>query len=154
MKNNIIELEMFEAVCKCGHVGRSHYVIISFPLMARSRKEAAKIARELPRVKHDHKDAVLNVLRIDKERYAELMEMNNYDQYLHCTCVQDQNVIDLSDRLMDERCSEYRVHHKEENKKMLYCNKRKIRKQKRYMTRYYDIEKFDTYSAAEFNDIA
>lgn len=154
MNSNVLKLEMFEAVCKCGHVGKSHYVIISFPLMAQSRKDAARIARGIPRVKHDYQDAILNVFKIDKERYFELVETNNNDPYLRCTCIQDQNMIDLSDRLMDENHLDYYTPRKEENKKAFYCNKQKIRNQKRYMTRYYDIEKFDTYSAAEFNDIA
>ena len=154
MKNNILKLEMFEAVCKCGHVGKSHYVIISFPLMAESRKDAARKARLLPRVKHDYQDAILNVFKINKERYFELVEINNNDPYLHCSCIQDQNMIDLSDRLMDENRSVTHTSRKEENKKTFYCNKKKIRNQKRYMTRYYDIEKFDNYSTAEYNDIA
>ena len=154
MKSNVLKLEMFEAVCKCGHVGKSHYVIISFPLMAPSRKDAARIARGIPRVKHDYQDAILNVFKIDKKRYFELVEINNNDPYLRCTCIQDQNMIDLSDRLMDENRADYRLPRKEENKKTFYCNKQKIRNQKKYMTRYYDIEKFDNYSAVEFNDIA
>ena len=154
MKNNILKLKMFEVVCKCGHVGKSHYVIIRFPVMAKSKKDAARIARGIPRVKHDYQDAILNVFEVDKERYFDLVETNNNDPYLHCTCIQDQNTIDLSDRLMDEERSDYRIPRKEENKKTVYCNKQKIRNQKKYMTRYYDIEKFDNYNAVKFNDIA
>lgn len=154
MKNNILKLEMFEAVCKCGHVGKSHYVIISFPLMAQSKKDAARIARGMPRVKHDYQDAILNVFKIDKKRYFELIEINNHDPYLHCTCIQDQNAIDLTGRLMNEDRSNCRTSRKEENRKAFYCNKQKIRNQKRYMTRYYDFEKNDYYNSVEFNDIA
>ena len=155
MKNNILKLEMFEAVCKGGHVGKSHYVVISFPLMAQSKKDAARIARGLPRVKHDYQDAILNVFKIDKKRYFELIEINNHDPYLHCTCIQDQNAIDLSGRLMDEDRSNHYTSRKEENKKSFYCNKQKIRNQKKYMTHYYDLEKFETFNFVEgFNDIA
>ena len=63
-------------------------------------------------------------------------------------------MLDLSDRLMDENRSASYASCKEENKKSFYCNKQKIRNQKRYMTHYYDIEKFDNYSTAEYNDIA
>lgn len=154
MKNNILKLEMFEAVCKCGHVGKSHYVIISFPLMAQSKKDAARIARGMPRVKHDYQDAILNVFKIDQKRYFELLEINDRDPYLHCTCIQDQNMHDLSDRLMTEDRSNHYTSRKEENKKSFYCNKKKIRNQKKYMTRYYDFEKISNYNTIEVNDIA
>jgi hypothetical protein len=154
MKNNILKLEMFEAVCKCGHVGRGKYIRVPFPIIAESRKEAAKIARDMPRVKHDHKDAILNVIKIDEERYFELRETNNRDPYLHCTCIQDQNAINLDDRLMDEDRSNHYTSRKEENKKSFYCNKQKIRNQKKYMTRYYDFEKISNYNTIEYNDIA
>lgn len=154
MKSNILKLEMFEAVCKCGHVGKSHYIPISFPLMAQSKKDAARIARGLPRVKHDHQDAILNVFKIDKKRYFELVETNNRNLYLRCTCIQDQNLIDLSDRLMNEDRSTHYTSRKEENKKPFYCNKQKIRNQKKYMTRYYDFEKNNNYNTVEVNDIA
>jgi len=45
MKNNVIKLDMFEVVCKCGHVGKSHYVKIHFHVLARSGKEAARSQR-------------------------------------------------------------------------------------------------------------
>lgn len=136
MKSNLLKLKMFEAVCKCGHVGKTHYVIIRFPLMAQSRKDAARIARQMPRVKHDHQDAILDVIKIDQKRYFELCEINNHDPYLHCTCIQEQNAIDLTDRLMDEDHSNHFTSRKEENKKTFYRNKQKIRNQKKYMNHY------------------
>lgn len=139
MKNNVIKLEMYEVVCKCGHVGRFHYVKISFPIKARSGKEAARIARGLPRVKHDHKNAILNVCRIDQNRFVELMERNNQDPYLHCSCIQDQNLIDISDRLLaEEKNAPYRTR-KEKNGRNFYCSKQKIRDAKKYMNHYYDL---------------
>ena len=154
MKNNIPKLEMFVAVCKCGHVGREKYIPIPFPIKAESRKDAARIARDMPRVKHHHKDAILNVIKIDLRRYNELKRANNQDNYLHCQNIQDQNAINLSDRLMDEDRSNHYTSRKEENKKSFYCNKKKIRNQKKYMTRYYDFEKISNYNTIEYNDIA
>ena len=85
-----------------------------------------------------------------------LLEINNRDPYLHCACIQDQNTIDLSDRLMDENRSNHitPTSRKEENKKTFYCNKQKIRNQKKYMTRYYDFEKINNHNTVEVNDIA
>jgi len=137
MENNIAKLEMYEVVCKCGHVGKSHYVKISFPVKARSRKEAARIARELPRVKHDHKDAILDVCRIDQNRYVELTERNKKDPYLHCSCVQDQNLIDISDRLLAERKVTSCGTRKKKSGRDFFCSKRKIRNAKKYMNHYY-----------------
>ena len=144
MENNVIQLEMYEVVCKCGHVGKSHYVKISFPVKARSGKEAARIARSLPRVKHNHKDAILDVSRIDQNRYVELMEQNHQDPYLHCKCIQDQNLIDISDRLLVEREIGSYSTRKKKNGKNFYCSKQKIRNAKKYMNHYYNFyERFD-----------
>ena len=52
--------KFFRVTCKCGHVGRQFFVRVDFPVNADSGKEAAEIARFIPRVKHDHKDAILN----------------------------------------------------------------------------------------------
>ena len=131
MKNNVIKLEMYEVVCKCGHVGRSHYVKISFPVKAQSGKEAARIARGLPRVKHNHKDDILNVCRIDQNRFIELLEKNHQDPYLHCTCIQDQNLIDISDRLLVERKVSSYGSRKEKGGRDFYCSKQKIRNAKK-----------------------
>ena len=130
---------MYEVVCKCGHVGRSHYVKISFPVRAKSGKDAACIARSFPRVKHDHKNAILNVYRIDQNRFVELMEKNNQDPYLHCSCVQDQNLIDLSDRLLAEQKIGPCRTRREKSGRDFYCSKQKIRNAKKYMNRYYDF---------------
>lgn len=90
----------YEVIAKCGHVGRKHYVPIKFAVIAKDGKEAAKMVRQFPRVKHDHKDAILNVNKIDYERYLEIVEMNNNDPYLKCHSRQEQNLIEnLEDRL-------------------------------------------------------
>ncbi|MCR4660994.1 MAG: hypothetical protein K5765_03205 [Clostridia bacterium] len=97
MKNVI---NYFEVIAKCGHVGRGYYVPIEFAVIAEDGKEAAKMVREFPRVKHDHKDAILNVYKIDYERYLEIVEMNNNDPYLKCRSKKEQKLIkDLEQRL-------------------------------------------------------
>lgn len=155
MRNNILKLEMFEAVCKCGHVGRGKYIRVPFPIKAESRKDAARIARDMPRVKHHHKDAILNVIKIDLRRYKELKWENDHDEYLHCKNIQEQNQIDISDRLIDEEERDIYPIHKDENDKPFYCSKQQLRNPKKYMTRYYDFEDYiDINNVAEFNDIA
>ena len=90
----------YEVIAKCGHVGKKHYVPIKFAVIAKDGKEAAKMVRQFPRVKHNHKDAILSVNKIDYERYLEIVEMNKNDPYLKCHSRQEQNLIDnLEDRL-------------------------------------------------------
>jgi hypothetical protein len=148
MKNDIIELKKFEVVCKCGHVGISHYIAVPFPVKAQSGKEAARIARQYPRVKHDHKYAILSVLKIDQNRFDELEENLKKDAYMHCSCIQDQNMIDISDRLQDEEEKELYLTKKNENGKLFYCCKKIIRNPKKYMNHYH------YYGVERYNDIA
>lgn len=98
MKN---ETEKYYCViCKCGHVGRSHYIPIAFAIRAVTKKEAAENARQFPRVKHQHKDAVLNVEEITPEEYETLLEANGTDPYLKCKNKQEQRRIpNLSSRM-------------------------------------------------------
>ena len=95
-----MENKYFKVTCKCGHVGVKHYIRISFPVIAATGKGAAEIARYIPRVKHDHKDAIPECKRITIEEFQELQEINKHDPYLCCECKQDQEMIeDFSDRL-------------------------------------------------------
>ena len=57
-------MEFYLVTTKCGHVGKGHYVPITFPIKAENGKEAAKIARMLPRVKHHHWDAIQKALLV------------------------------------------------------------------------------------------
>lgn len=71
MKSSKIQMKskFYKVTCKCGHVGKQYFIRISFPINADSGKEASEIARSLPRVKHDHKDAILDCKEIDYEEY-------------------------------------------------------------------------------------
>ena len=95
-------MKCYEVVCKCGHVGRQHYIPIAFPVSANSKKEAAVIARNIPRVKHHHKDAILEVNEITYEEYEILVERNKNDEYLQCHNIQEQNQLNLSERLLED----------------------------------------------------
>ena len=96
-----LNMNYYKVICKCGHVGRKHYVPIQFAIIAENGKEAARIGRNLPRVKHQHKDAVLNVIKISYEDFLELIEINNNDPYLKCKNKQQQNeTCDLSNRML------------------------------------------------------
>lgn len=90
----------FMVIAKCGHVGKRNYIPIKFAVHATDAKDAAKITRDFPRVKRNHKDAILKVEKISYEEYLEIKKINDEDPYLKCKSKQEQNMIDnLSERL-------------------------------------------------------
>lgn len=83
----------FKVTAKCGHVGRNFFIPKAFPIIAKNKKEASLICRNIPRVKHDHKDAILNCEAITKEEYNILRKINNNDPYLQCHSKYEQKNI-------------------------------------------------------------
>ena len=92
----------YSVEAKCGHVGRSRFIRIFFPVHASSAKKAAEVARNFPRVKRNHKDCILSVRKIDYECYMSLWRQNSLDPYLRCHSKHEQNCLDLSSRLERE----------------------------------------------------
>lgn len=91
----------FMVIAKCGHVGRKNYIPVKFAVVAESGKEAAKKVRQFPRVKHDHKDAILDVRCITLEEFLEIKEINDNDPYLKCHSRQEQNlIVNLAERMV------------------------------------------------------
>ena len=91
----------FMVIAKCGHVGRKNYIPVKFAVVAESGKEAAKKVRQFPRVKHDHKDAILYVRCITLEEFLEIKEINANDPYLKCHSRQEQNlIVNLAERMV------------------------------------------------------
>ena len=123
--------------CKCGHTGsRQFYIPVKFPIVAANGREAAQKARWIPRCKHHHKDCVLSVEEIAFEEYQFLVIANQNDPYLRCSSIQEQQMYDLSDRLVvdthyidedDER--EVQVHQR-------FFGKMKIKNPKRFIKNY------------------
>ena len=62
-------MKYFKVEAKCGHVKRNKFTPKSFYIKAKNGKEAAKIARDCPRVKHHQKDAIQSVQKISLEEY-------------------------------------------------------------------------------------
>lgn len=86
-------MKYFEVEAKCGHVGINRCILITFACIARDGKEAAGKARQFPRVKHDHKDAIRNVREISFEEFVKLRCENDADPFLHCKNPQEQRKI-------------------------------------------------------------
>lgn len=125
----------YEVHIKCGHVGKGKYVEKTVVVKAESAKEAALIARWLPRVKHHHKDAIFSVKRISIQRAKEINEINRQDPYFKCECVQDQRM--YQEDIKIEKQEDIKLFRREENKKVYYYGKEKLKNPKKYMTRYY-----------------
>ena len=91
----------FMVIAKCGHVGRKNYIPIKFAVVAESGKEAAKQVRQFPRVKHSHKDAILDVRCITLEEFLEIKEINAKEPYLKCHSKQEQHLLaNLAERMV------------------------------------------------------
>ena len=131
-------MRMYKVTAKCGHVGRSHYVIKDFPVKANDGKEAAKIARELPRVKHHHKDAIRSVVEISFEEYWSLVKANEADPYFSCENVQDQR--SYEEIIYCEEVEEKRSY--ETSNKVIYYGKQLLRNPKRFMRNNYYTERY------------
>ena len=83
-------MKYFKVTAKLGHVGKNNYYKGKLYIKAESRKEAAKKARYCPRVKHDHKDAILNVEEITVQEFVEGAERNKDIKYFSCYNIQQQ----------------------------------------------------------------
>lgn len=87
-----MEQKYFAVTAKCGHVRKGKYIEVTFAIVAESGKEAAKIGRTMPRVKHDHPMAILNVVELSEDDYNELYNENRNNPYLQCKNKQEQNL--------------------------------------------------------------
>lgn len=132
--NYRIKKNYYAVTCKCGHTGsRKTYIPIEFAVIATTGKEAALIGRYIPRCKHDHKDCVLSVRKIDLDEYILIKKRNARDPYLRCTSIQEQAQYDLSGRLVQEKRYEEEDEEHEERKSMVFSGKSAIRNPKKFI---------------------
>ncbi len=85
-------MKNFMVTVKCGHVGKNNYYKGTLFLKAENGKDAARRARECPRVKHDQKDAILEVKEVDEFLYEIGRELNNGIHYYTCENIQEQRM--------------------------------------------------------------
>lgn len=82
---------MYYKVCaKCGHVGRNKFIHKWLYIEASSKKEAAEKAKKTPRVKHNHKDVIKEVIKIDFEEYMQGLKIMMSDKYFKVCNSTDQ----------------------------------------------------------------
>ena len=138
----------FRVTCKCGHVGKQHFIRIDFPVCADSKKEAAEIARYIPRVKHDHKDAILGCVEIDFEEYQIIQKINENDPYLKCKNIQEQSLInEFNDRLeVEPKYLESVI--KTKRSSVDFKNKKRRIAEKSYISYQMDYENWSSFDDA------
>lgn len=85
-------MRFYKEEAKCGHVGKNWYFPAAFYITAENGREAAKVARVMPRVKHDHKDAILSVSEIDVDSYVRGKESIMDNPYWFCKNIQEQRI--------------------------------------------------------------
>lgn len=90
---------MYYKVCtKCGHVGRNKFIHKWLYIEASSKKEAAEKAKKTPRVKHNHKDVIKEVIKIDFKEYIQGLKINDpYFKVCNSTDQRRYNCINLED---------------------------------------------------------
>lgn len=115
-------MKYFMVIAKCGHVGKNNYYKGTLYFKAENARDAARKARECPRVKHDQKDAILSVKEIDDTFFEEGRRHNHFIHYYTCGTVQEQRMYlsEIEDNIFEEDW----VH--EEPKK--YTKKHSLRK--------------------------
>ena len=125
---------LYEVQAKCGHVRKNMYTLKTFAISASSRVEAAALVRNLPRVKHHHRDAILRVVEIDWNRYYEIQHLNRQDLYFQCHSIQEQRCLCPNLTVYEEVKDS--GHHKKIpplQEKSVFYGKQKIRNVKKYM---------------------
>ena len=130
-------MEFYLVTTKCGHVGKTSYMPITFPIKAENGREAARIAKGYPRVKRDHWDAILDCRKVDEETYLMQVIINSNDPYLHATSKQEQEamVVGIAERIRNDN-------HQDELNKL---SKKSSRPNLRYQKQKYDCGRNNYY---------
>ncbi len=85
------QLNCYEVIAKCGHVGRGYYYEGHFFVYGESKRDAAQKVKTFPRVKKDHNDVILNVYRITEEELIEGKNKQANNPYFSCGSKHQQN---------------------------------------------------------------
>ena len=127
-------MKLFEVQAKCGHVGKNCFTLKIFPVKAESGKDAATIVRNIPRVKHHHKDAIRYVQEISLARFLELCRINSEDPYFSCKNIQEHRQYVKECDVFMERSKNKKE--REKSKKPIYFGKELLRNPKKYFRNY------------------
>lgn len=117
-------MKFWKVEAKCGHTGKTKFLVKSFYVKAETGKDAAYKVRWMPRVKHHHKDAIKSVTEITKDEYLMGLKSHEADMYFHVCNKQEQQLkcIDLDyETFYEEAPKTY--------KKKTHAKKRLVEKQ-------------------------
>ncbi len=97
-------MKYYRVLVKKAHCGRNKYILDTIPVTATSASEASRIARDCPRVKHDHKDAIRCVTEISFAQYTQELIAYKNNPYNQCKSIQEQRRLcpDLYEELIEE----------------------------------------------------
>lgn len=111
-------MNYYRVLSKCGHVGRNNYILKNLYIKANDGKEAAKKARETPRVKHNHKDAIREVEEINLKEYIKGLSIINADDYFNVHNKQEQirmKAVKLSEVFKENTSKNYKKRRTRQN---------------------------------------
>lgn len=84
MENSFTSMKYYRVEAMCGHVGRRHYLAVSFAVKAANAHEATAKVRCFPRVKHDKSEAILSCVEISLKDYKAVRDANFRNPFLQC----------------------------------------------------------------------
>ncbi len=84
-------MEHFLVTAQFGHVGRNNYIIKTIPIYAENGGEAAYKVRWMGRVKHNRKDAIIDVKKCSFDEFLNQKHINDSDPYFTLHSKQEQN---------------------------------------------------------------
>lgn len=131
-------IRYFLVTAKCGHVGKGYYIPITFAVVSESKQTAAAFTRELGRVKHHHKDAIIDVAEVMWEEYRAQSFHNARDPYLNISYGQKFKLplSDLAERILPEPEKKNYKKKAEPTDKDIYCGKERIRNPRKWARLY------------------
>jgi len=134
-------MEFFQVTAKCGHVGRGQFYMGLFYVRAENGCAAAAIVRYMPRVKHNHKDAILAVVKVGYEEYKTGQAATRKNPYFKCRSIQEQRACmeEIEESIHIETDSGERQRGREDRYAKLEAVRRAYRKANKYGYKNYDI---------------
>jgi len=90
-----VKTMLYAVTAKCGHTGfgTGYFMPITFAVNADTARAAAMLARELPRVKHNHTDAIISVRAVQTNEFRTIRDKNKLDPFLYVKSIQEQRRI-------------------------------------------------------------
>lgn len=104
-------MNYYKVLARCGHVKKGHYIEKWFYVEEESKKEAAQIIKNTPRVKHHKKKAIEDVRTISFEEYLLGLKAMGADPYFKVHNSTDQrrmNAVKDEDVKLEEESVTYK----------------------------------------------